>query len=413
MSPLRLAPVTAECLVVCTALYVVCMARTFEGVRFHDAQREWGAVVELRLYEIKGDRREVVDADLYGPFDVWDGEWWRIPINSFHHANLLHLLMNCQAGWILGKKLERRWGSWRYALFMIPACLCPILAEFFMGATAIGFSGAICAIFGALIAIKQFDDDSILPDLTVQFGLAFLVLGIWASELEIAKIANLAHFVGLGYGWLAAWVMSGPLRSACVLRSLFLLAHLGVVPLLIYCVQPIGNGRYHWYMADHHWNPMVRTKVQGFALKCDPSLVGLWLRLADGKLAEGDERAAWQLLVEGLSQNPSRRELLEALRRVWRRIPPGVDRMEAEYELKRVFGVQTDAWLVQIKQTVLASATPAIEETLEATTPDLDPRQFPLDQRIDLDWQPVVPKTNSPAPIDPRAPGSAEEGEVL
>jgi rhomboid protease GluP len=411
--PLRVAPITAECLVICAALFVVCTARSFEGVRFGDAQREWGAATTLQVFAIRGDRREPVDPDLNGPFDLWDGEWWRIPINAFHHVNAAHLVMNCLAAWSLGSRLERRWGSFRFALFLLPSVYLPILSEFLAGNVGVGFSGAICAMLGALIALKQFDEDDILPDQTVQFYLAFLVLCVWATMLDVIQIANVAHFVGLGYGWFATWAMCGPFRSANVIRVLFVLSHIGLYSLTWYAVQPMGNGRYHWYMADHQPDPRLKTNRLRFAVRCDPTLAGVWLRLADGELIQGDILASWNTLLKGLSHNPTRRELLEAVRRVWRRIPPGIDRTEAEADLKQVFGDRAGDWLIQIKQTALASPTAATDESDEPIDMEADSRQFPLDQKIDLDWQPDVVKPAVPQPFNPQAPDSAAEGTAL
>jgi rhomboid protease GluP len=411
VSPLRAAPITAECLVICTALFFVCTARSFEGVRFGDAQREWGAVTTLQLFMIRGDQRE--PTELNGPFDLWDGDWWRIPINAFHHADVVHLLLNGLSTWTLGSRLERRWGSFRFALFLLPSLFVPLLAEFVLGHSALGFSGAICAMFGALIALKQFQDEDILPDQTVQFGLAFLVLCLWATALDMIHIANAAHFVGLGYGWLATWAMCGPFRAAIALRALFVLAHISLCPLTWYAVHPIGNGRYHWYIADRQPDPRLRTKTLRFAVLCDPSLSGVWLRLAEGEFLQGDVLAGWQTLLEGLSHNPTRHELLEAVRRVWRRIPPGIGRMKAELALQRIFGPRAGDWLIQIKQVALVSPSQDSDESDEPPQVEADSRRFPLDQKIDLHWQPEVMKPTAPRPFDPQAPGSAAEGTTL
>lgn len=435
MSPLRVAPITVVCLIICAALFVECVSRTLgarpvddqrvrdvlapfirlppipDPVSFRDAQREYGAVTTLQIVMIRGDRREATD--LNGPFDLWDGDWWRIPINAFHHVDVVHLLMNCLSAWTLGALLERRWGSFRFALFLLPSVFLPTLSELVIGNVAIGFSGAICAMLGALIALKQFDDDNILSDQTVQFSLAFLVLCVWATMLDVIQIANVAHFVGLGYGWFATWAMCGPFRSASAIRVLFVLAHIGLYPLTWYAVQPIGNGRYHWYMADHQPDPRLKTKTLQFAVRCDPSLAGVWLRLADGEAIQGDLHSAWRTLLEGLSHNPTRRELLEGSRRVWRRIPPGLERTKAELELKRVFGDRAADWLQQIKQTMPVSPIPEFDGSDEPPRVEAELRRFPLDQKIDLDWQPQVVKPAAPLPVDPQAPDSAAEGTAL
>ena len=413
MSPLRVAPVTTECLFICSALFAACLAQSWEGQHFRDVQREWGANTTLQIFAVKGDRREAVDAELNGPFDLWDGEWWRIPISAFHHADIGHLLINCLSMWTLGKRLERHWGSLRFGLFLLPTIPIPLLAEAVLGHAAIGFSGVICAMLGALIALKQFDDDNILPDQAVQFGLVFLVLCIWATAFDLAKVANVAHFVGLGYGWFATWVLFGPFRSATLIRLLFVLAHIGLLPATWYAQQPFGNGRYHWYAADHLVNPVSRTKTLKFAVFCDPSLSGVWLRLASGELAEGDLPAAWNSVLTGLKHNPTHTKLLESARSLWRQIPSGESRQIAEQQLISVFGTRGHDWLIQIRETALASALPAESDADARSLPADQPPAFRLDQKIDLDWQPRAVEPNRTLPNDPAAPGSAAEGVTL
>lgn len=438
LSPLRQAPVTAECLIICTVLFVVCALRTIdmrqwedaprmrgvlqplrlppiaEPLKLADAQREWGAAVTLQVSTVRNGRREVPHPELKGPFDVWDGAWWRIPVNAFHHINVLHLLINCLSAWSLGSLLERRWGSLRFALFLLPSVFLPTLSEFVIGTVCIGFSGAICAMLGALIALKQFEDDNILPEQTVQFSLAFLVLCVWATLLDVIQIANVAHFVGLAYGWCATWVMSGPIRpSTSLLRVLFVCAHIGLVPAAWYAVHPIANGRYHWYQADRPGNPLTRTSSLRRAVQCDPSLTDVWLRLADQELMEGDLFSAWQTLVEGLARNPTQSKLLKASRRLWRRMPPGLERMEAEFELERVFGPRGKDWLVQIKETAVAGVPSQADDWDDLPTPKAETPHWPLDQKIDLQWQPRIPEARSAPPVDPETPGSAAEGTSL
>lgn len=413
MSLLRVAPVTTECLFICSALFAACTVQSWEGQHLRDVQREWGANTTLQVFAVKGDRREAVDADLNGPFDLWDGEWWRIPVSAFHHADIAHLLMNCLSMWALGKRLERHWGSLRFGLFLLPTIPIPLLAEAVCGHAAIGFSGVICAMLGALIALKQFDNDDILPDQGVQFGVVFLVLCAWATAFDLVKVANVAHFVGLGYGWFATWVLFGPFRSATLIRLLFVLAHIGLLPATWYAQQPFGNGRYHWYAADHLANPASRTKMLKFAVFCDPSLAGVWLRLASGELTEGDLPAAWHSVLQGLKHNPTHTKLLETARSLWRQIPPGEPRQIAEQQLISVFGTRGLDWLVQIRETALASALPAEDDAGARSLPIEEHSLFRLDQKIDLDWQPRAVEPNHLQPVNPAAPDSAAEGVTL
>jgi rhomboid protease GluP len=413
LSPLRKAPITAACILTCTFLFVICAASQPKGMKFRDVQRTWGAAVSLQLFNGHHQQREVVMPELFGPFDLWDGQWWRVPVSAFHHANAAHLILNCAAAWILGKRLESRWGSARYALFLIPAVFIPMVAEFAAGNIAIGFSGAICAIFGAVVALQQFqprDDD--FPIEFIQLNVGLLFLGIPLSMLDLVKIANLAHFSGLAYGWLTVWVWFAPIRQATLVRLGFFASHLAVVPALWWTIHPITNGRYLWYMADHHVVPTERSSMLRLAVETDPSLTAVWLRLAESSVIEGDLLGAWRILAEALSYNPADRELMKAARRVWNAFAFDSERVTAEEELRRVFGERAADWLRQIRQTILDNGSD--DAAINARNdPEPDPKQFPLDQPIDLDWHPKAVTNEPPRPVDPDAADSAAEGTSL
>lgn len=399
------------------ALLVICNARTFEGMRFGDAQRQWGAAMIL-VVPVQDEPPEAIHRQLRGPFDVWSGEWWRIPVSAFHHADTVHLLLNCVAAWILGRRLERRWGSLRFAVFLLPAVLIPMLLELLAGNAAVGFSGAICAMLGALILLQRIDpSDDDLPDESIQFSLGFILLGIPISALDIfqIQIANVAHISGVVYGWMTAWALCGPRARYLVIRGTFFVAHLALIPAVWLVMHPINDGRYLWYLADrdHRIPPVERESLLKQAVQVDPSLTGLWLRLADHRLVEGNLPEAWNLLVEGLSHNPADGDLFEAARRVWRRLPHGPQRDAAESELQRVFGDQAAAWSRQIRTMGLASARPTTGQHQKSLNKPPDPQDFPLDRPIDLQWEPRKIPQESPLPTDPDRPDSAVEGKAL
>ena len=414
MSPLRTAPVTTECMIVCTALFIVCQIQTLDGVRFLDAQRQWGAVLTLQFPAREG-LSDTMHRQLSGPFDLWDGQWWRIPVNAFHHANVLHLLMNCAAGWVLGRRLEERWGSLRLMLFLIPTIVVTPLIELLIGHCAVGFSGPICAMLGALMVLQQFDPrDDDIPTESIQLTLGLILAGIPATALDVVRIANAAHISGLVYGWAAAWSFCGPWSHPRAVRTGFVLAHLVLIPAVWIAGHPPHDGRYLWYLAVRdRVSPTERESLLKRAVQVDPTLTGVWLRLVDHRMIEGDPHAAWKLAIEGLSSNPSDEELIEAARSVWRRLAYGPDRDIAEAELRRVFGKRAAAWSRQIRNVGLSSAKPGQTSNAPANEPALDPKNFPLDRPIDLQWQPERHENKPPQPVDPNQPNSASEGTAL
>ena len=402
MSPFRTAPITAECLVICTALFVVCQLYGLDGVEFRDAQRFWGAIVQLPATPAAG-APEAIGRELQGPFDLWSGEWWRIPASAFHHAHVLHLLLNCAAGWALGRRLEQRWGSFWYLLFLIPAVLIPLLAEVLLGNTPVGFSGAICAMLGAQIALQQFDpanDD--IPDEALQVSLGLILAGIPASALGLVQFANAAHIIGIVYGWVIAWSCCGPGSRLVGVRSAVFAAHALLIPAIQLAMHPVGNGRYLWYMADR--DPQVapdqRTPLLERAVQADPSLTGVWLRLIEQRMIEGDSPRAWSVVVAALSSNPADADLFAAARRVWRRLPFGPPREAAEAELQHVFGEQSRVWMQQIRGTGVAAAKSRKRSPTESSETPLDPKDFPLDRPLELRWEPLKPQPDARPPVD-------------
>jgi hypothetical protein len=311
--------------------------------------------------------------------------------------------------------LEQRWGSLRYTLFLGPAILIPMLAEFMTGKAAVGFSGAICAMLGALMILQVEDprEDDVEQEV-IFMSMAFIVLGVASSYLELSplRIANTAHVSGLVYGWIAAWCVSGSASRYAFARIAFYGAHLLIVPAVWMATHPVQDGRYLWYLADRdpRTPPKARESLLKAAVKVDPTLTAIWLRLADARLAEGNPQGAWTVLLEGLSKNPTDLDLFDAARAVWRRFRQGAERQTAEDELKRVFGDQADAWSRQIRNTrMVAKSTPSPSESKSET---LNPRDFPLDKPIDLEWRPKVIEPKTPV-IDPDQPGSAGEGSTL
>ncbi|MBS0201305.1 MAG: rhomboid family intramembrane serine protease [Planctomycetes bacterium] len=410
MSPFRKAPVTAECIIVCTALFVICHAQGWDGTRFRDSQRQWGAALALQVVPLDDNPPEAIHRQLQGPFDLWDGEWWRIPISAFHHGDFLHLLFNSFAAWSLGWRLERRWGSWRYALFLVPAIVIPLMLEVLFGNTAIGFSGATCAMLGALIVdqkVKPRDTD--LPDEAILVMLGLLLLAIPATVFDIVQVANVAHVSGVCYGWLAASCCSGP-RSNWILRTGFVTSHLLLIPGLWLAIHPMYNGRYLWYLADRdrRISPLEREPLLKTAVKLDPSLTGVWLRLANYRMIEGNPQAAWTVLIEALALNPADEDLCEGVRRVWRRLPFGSERDAAEAEVRRVFGDRAPDWIRLIRNTRLIAKSPPRVSTEQT----LDPKLFPLDRSVNLHWKPHHP-AHEPPVVDPDRPDSALEGTAL
>ncbi len=107
------------------------------------------------------------------------GEWWRLLTPMVLHGSLMHLLLNSWALYILGTEVERMFGTVRYIAIYVLAGLAGSIASYVFnpGSLAVGASGAIFGLLGALAA----------------FAFAARSLIGWeASRMQIGQMATLA-----------------------------------------------------------------------------------------------------------------------------------------------------------------------------------------------------------------------------
>lgn len=338
-------PVTTLSQIVLVGLYAVTFGMTDATERpLWELRRQWGGIEILQFVAHDGPNVKVVDANLEGPFDLWDGEWWRIPVSNFHHSDVLHLLMNIGFVTYFGTMLETRWGRFKYLALIVGAVFVVLLPEYLAGRVAIGYSGVGCAIFGALWAMRRRDpvvgelltNEVVISVLVVLAGMVLLTL------VEALPIANGAHAAGLIYGYLAATAGAVGHTWRGSQRLVFWAAHLGLIYPYWVVTHPKWNGRYDWYQADlpgkqgrrgePDWDGLER------AVKKDPTLTEVWRKLADRALDEQDQFAAWQLLIRGLAAAPSDAEQWKRCRALWRKLCVTSDATAAKHFVNEQFG---------------------------------------------------------------------------
>lgn len=398
----RKAPIT---FVLLAASVVLFFAVEFEQTRVADvmARNTFGGVRDLYIKEI------------HGPFDLWDGPWWRwlrIPASAFHHANLLHLFFNVSTLWFLGPLMERRMRRVAYLSFWFFAALIPMLSEFYLQHHPIGLSGVGCAMFGWCLVARH-DDSGIadrVHDGVVKNLWACLMICVVLTAAGLLNIANLAHFVGVGYGWLNA--RASRARFGWLM---WLGGHL-LVPVAVYGVlHPIWIGRYHAFVGRQMAQARDLTAGVPFfqeAVRRDPALPTVWVSLASERASQADLLAAWKLAITGLEYNRSSSELENLSRLIWRLLPEA-KHDEATQALKKTFLDESDAWAKRLIAAVPQPQTQAVSPLI-----DLLP--------TDRDWETRQPNDSSEtsrdgrrgrkrkAPeINPDQEGSAVEGRTL
>lgn len=159
---------------------------------------------------------------------VESGEWYRAFSAMFLHGSLMHILFNSYALWIFGPVLERRFGSLSLAALYLGSGLTGGAVFYLVGepfVRAVGASGAIFGLFGALLAASYRQRHT--PAGRAVFGQLGILLAInLALPLFVPNIAWEAHVGGLVAGALiaASWDrIPRRARNAVAIRVAFAL----------------------------------------------------------------------------------------------------------------------------------------------------------------------------------------------
>ena len=418
MNWIRNAPVTLEAVVMCVALFAVCSYEAVSNrIPFADVQREWGVVREDVHAEVHdGVRRaKTKNTQLSGPFDVWNGEWFRIPLTAFHHENVIHLLAASIAALALGRLLEPAWGSFAFGLFLVSAMCVSMMAEICSGHAVMGFSGTVCAMLGALTALRMSNDKRVksFPIEAGVFGALIILLGVMATAAGVGSFASVSHISGYVYGVAVAAISGGSFRKYWPLDVGLFLFHVSLVPSLFLVTHPFWVGRYQWYRATKAPNFETAEQFYKRAVACDPSLTGVWLRLSEIAEKKMDFAEAWKWLIRGLEANPSDPSLMDSTRRLWRHMDSH-QRKDAERILRQAFGERADPWMQSVKAN-FQSAGSRFDDDAATIKEDQELSGISLDQKVVLPALDQTSKQRLPSNLsDPEnSHDNAAEGERL
>lgn len=404
-------PLTCVFVSAATGLFVATTAyQMSRDATAAEAQRVMGAVSQLQV---------VAEPSLNGPLQLWDGQWWRIPISGFHHGNLIHLLINCLSLLFLGLLLEPRMRKAAYFAFFLCATTLSLLAEFLVEDYAVGLSGAGCAMFGVLLVARRSDERiaDVLTDSVVRFVAVYLVACIFLTSLEIVSIANRAHFTGLAYGWLAGMLLFGRWRAARRWRIVFYASHVLALGAAFYLVaHPFWIGRHHWYLALSERDVDRRVEQLEEAVAREPGLRRPWIVLTEHYFNRGDRLLAWKTILKAVDLNRSDDELVRKAAQVWRH--PGFwrERAQAIGVLAERFGAKAAIWQERIGMQerrhgerplqFAEGATQGEQENEGSTDRDFGGIVLPL-----FESPQGRRRRDAPAPtVDPDAPDSAAQG---
>jgi rhomboid protease GluP len=159
---------------------------------------------------LRGGAVEVLSkSGALAPFDVVEGQWWRLLTAGFVHIGFLHLLMNMTSLHVAGGFIEQLWGHFRYLLIYLASLLGGCCLGIAHTPTLLaGASGGICGLLAAegvwFLFNRRYLPRALLRQARTVF-LVNLVLLIFISSFK--NVSGWGHFGGAAAGALAAMLL--------------------------------------------------------------------------------------------------------------------------------------------------------------------------------------------------------------
>jgi len=137
---------------------------------------------------------------------VAEGEYWRLLTVTLVHGNLLHLMFNMYALFIVGPLVEQLYGSVRFIAFYLLTAAAGSVASYVFGSDlpSVGASGAVFGLFGVVVAAAAAHNPVVdRRSRSLMANLAPLIVINLAFGFLFPGIDNAAHIGGLLAGlWL-------------------------------------------------------------------------------------------------------------------------------------------------------------------------------------------------------------------
>lgn len=149
---------------------------------------------------------------IYAPL-IRNKEYYRLITGAFLHANILHLVLNCYALYIIGSQLESFLGKTKYLItYLFSALTASLMSMIFLGnGVSVGASGAIFGLMGSLVYFGYHYRvylGSVVKTQIIPLIMANLILGFMISGID-----NFAHIGGLIGGFLISIALGVKYKS--------------------------------------------------------------------------------------------------------------------------------------------------------------------------------------------------------
>lgn len=140
---------------------------------------------------------------------VLQGEYWRILTAMFIHTGILHIGLNMFSLFFIGRAVEMLYGKWRYLVIYLVSGILGGISFLFLspGEPAVGASGAIFGVFGAL-GVFYIMNRRALGQGAIANWLLWLALNLVIGFMPGSNIAVWGHIGGLIGGMLLAFLLA-------------------------------------------------------------------------------------------------------------------------------------------------------------------------------------------------------------
>lgn len=133
---------------------------------------------------------------VYGPYIVRYNEYYRLITGIFLHGDILHLLFNCYALFVIGSQIENFMGKTKYLIiYFVSAITGSLLSILLTKGVSIGASGAIFGLMGSLLYFGYHYRvylGTVLKSQIIPLIVINLIIGFASSGID-----NFAHIGGL------------------------------------------------------------------------------------------------------------------------------------------------------------------------------------------------------------------------
>ncbi|HSI33176.1 MAG: rhomboid family intramembrane serine protease [Phycisphaerae bacterium] len=158
--------------------------------------------------------------------DKWElttaGQWWRLLTSAFLHFGVIHLVANMYALLVVGNLTERLFGNVYFAaLYLLSAVISGLVSVWWdrapdgTGAVSAGASGAVFAVYGAVIAficVRRGQFPKAAASAVLQSAVVVVGVNIAFGLRADSGISNAAHLGGLVSGLVLGAILARPVE---------------------------------------------------------------------------------------------------------------------------------------------------------------------------------------------------------